>query len=323
MTKQIFVGGVAVGGGAPVTIQSMCNTRTDDTAATVAQIKKLEAAGCQLIRVAIPDEAAALAVDFVQPRSAFESMGTSGVITFCLDTPDFDDSFLNRCHVVPGLWLAHGAMSTFGGALAWLRHKIWPETSSFAELEELAAESLPGANGVLFLPYLSGERSPIWDSNASGCWVGLRLDTTKADMVRAVFEGGAYGLRQILSRGERHWGWKPDTLLSVGGGTRSRIWYQIKADILDVCYLPADLPDATAMGAAILGGIASGAYRGIDDPQLPKVETPRETVRPGCPKHRKVYDEMSRIYDDLYPALKTGMARIAGVGFSPDPMRFE
>ena len=87
--------------------------------------------------------AASLAVDICQPQSAFESMGTSGVITFCLDTPNFEPTFMNRCHIRPGLWLAHGAMSTLGGSLGWLRQKIWPDLPSFAELETLAADSIP------------------------------------------------------------------------------------------------------------------------------------------------------------------------------------
>ncbi|MCC8167244.1 MAG: hypothetical protein LIQ31_14160, partial [Planctomycetes bacterium] len=107
--------------------------------------------------------ASAFALGMQSFGNVFESAGTSGVITFCLDKPVFDDAFMNRCHVVPGRWLAHGAMSTLGGAFSWLRKQVWPELDSLDELERLAAESSPGANGVVFLPYLAGERSPIWD----------------------------------------------------------------------------------------------------------------------------------------------------------------
>jgi xylulokinase len=257
--------------------------------------------------------AAALAVDLVRPRSAFESAGTSGVLTFCLDTPDFDPLFMNRCHVRPGLWLAHGAMSTLGGALTWARSKVWPDSTEYGELEELAATSVPGANGVIFLPYLSGERSPIWDPNACGSWFGLRLGTTKADMVRAVYEGGAYGLRQILTRAEERWGWRPETLLSVGGGTRCHGWLQIKADVLGVAYRAADFADAAAMGAALLGGVAAGVWSGLDDPTLPKLSMPREAVVPST-EMRAVYDDMYGIYERLYPALRLSMAELACIG---------
>jgi xylulokinase len=193
--------------------------------------------------------AAGFALGIASPGDAFESVGTSGVITFCLDEPRFDLTFMNRCHVQPGRWLAHGAMSTVGGAMAWLRNRVWPELRSLAELERLAAESAPGANGLVFLPYLAGERSPIWDAKASGAWIGLRLDSTRADMVRSVFEGSAYGLRQIVERAEREWGWRPQQLLSVGGGTLSPLWHKIKADVLGMAYAPVVVPDAAALGA--------------------------------------------------------------------------
>lgn len=251
--------------------------------------------------------AASFALGRKEPGTAFESVGTSGVITFCLDQPDFDDTFMNRCHILPGKWLAHGAMSTLGGAMAWLRNRVWPELRSLAELERLALESTPGANGLVFLPYLAGERSPIWDSDASGAWIGLRLASTRADMVRAVFEGGAYGLRQIVEQAERRWNWRPNSLLSVGGGARSRTWHQIKADVIGIEYLPATLPDASALGAAMLGGIAAGIYAGVDDPALPKLVTEIEPVLP-CPREQcHAYEKTFRVYNSLYPALREAM----------------
>ncbi|MCD7896343.1 MAG: hypothetical protein LUG50_06665 [Planctomycetaceae bacterium] len=139
--------------------------------------------------------ASAFALGMQSFGNVFESAGTSGVITFCLDEPVFDDAFMNRCHIVPGRWLAHGAMSTLGGAFSWLRKQVWPEIGGLDELQRLAAESPPGANDVVFLPYLAGERSPIWDPEASGMWLGLRMDSNRRDLVRAVFEGTAFGLK--------------------------------------------------------------------------------------------------------------------------------
>ncbi len=255
---------------------------------------------------------AALAVGLAGPRSAFESVGTSGVITFCLDAPDFDPLFMNRRHIRPGLWLAHGATATLGGALQWARTKVWPDCADYAALEALAASSPPGARGLIFLPYLSGERSPIWDADACATWFGLRIDSTKADMVRALYEGGAFALRQILARAESRWGWRPQSLLSVGGGSRCRTWHQIKADILGVGYLPADFADVAALGAAILGGIAAGIYTGLDDPSQPRLSPPGEEVTPNAGT-RTVYDAMFAIYEKLYPALGRLMAEIAAV----------
>lgn len=255
--------------------------------------------------------AAAFAVGVREGGQCFESAGTSGVLTFCLHEPCFDDTFMNRCHVVPGRWLAHGAMSTPGAALVWLREQVWPLLRSASELERLACGSSAGAGGLIFLPYLAGERSPIWDPKASGAWVGLRLDTTPADMARAVYEAAAYGLRQIMERGWQRWGWRPEELLGVGGGARSALAAQIKADVLNLEYRAAELPDAAALGAALMGGLAAGVYTGIDDPALPVASGTAEVVRPGHPDDRRHYELNYDVYRSLYPVMREAMHKLA------------
>lgn len=255
--------------------------------------------------------AAAFAVGIRNAGDVFESVGTSGVITFCLDRPDFDDAFMNRCHILPGRWLAHGAMSTLGGAFGWMKGKVWPEVNNLAALERLAAESSPGANGVIFLPYLAGERSPIWDAEASGAWIGLKLENGRADMVRAAFEGSVFGLRQILSRASQRWGWAPENLLAVGGGARSQFWAQIKADILNLNYLISDMPDAAAWGAAMLGALATGHFNEPDDPHLRFIVSDRKTVCPGPEERRKAYDKAFSVFEALYPALRDSMHKLS------------
>lgn len=265
------------------------------------------AVGTPIALGAADTAAAAFAVGLKSQGDAFESVGTSGVITFCLDSPKFEASFLNRHHVLPGRWLAHGAMSTLGGAFGWLQGKVWPDVRSFAELESLATTSIPGANGLLFLPYLAGERSPIWDAEASAAWIGLRLNHTRADMVRAVFEGGALALRQILQRAENEWAWKPSELVGVGGGARSRFWAQIKADVLGLNYHMATQTDASAIGAAMIGGVAAGVFNGVDDPALPKIRCDEHPVEPGPADRRAVYDRRFEVFESLYPALASAM----------------
>lgn len=254
----------------------------------------------------------------------FESAGTSGVITFCLDKPVFDNAFMNRCHIFPHRWLAHGAMSTLGGAFNWLRHRVWPELETMEELTRLAAESSPGANGLVFLPYLAGERSPVWDPEASGMWFGLRMDNTRADMVRAVFEGTSFGLKQVFDRGKSFWQCNPATLLGVGGGARSKLWAEIKSDILDVEYLCADEPDAAAWGAALMGGVAAGVYNAPDDPDIMFIAA--QSIKTAFPAHpaqlsaefrmdraerRENYAKAFAVYEMLYPALKDAMHTLA------------
>lgn len=255
--------------------------------------------------------AAAFALGIEAAGQCFESFGTSAVITFSLDRPDFDAAFLNRCHIVPGRWLVHGAMSTPGAALAWLREKIWPDLATLADLERLAASSDPGSRGVVFLPYLAGERSPIWDPEASGAWIGLRLDTTRADLARAVYEAAAYGLRQILERATERWGYRPTSMLCVGGGALSTLLLQIQADVMGIVIYAANVPDAAALGAAMLGGIAAEVYSGVDDPALPKLHAGSEGIRPGRRTDRQAYEAAFAVYRTLYPALRNAMHLLA------------
>jgi xylulokinase len=255
--------------------------------------------------------AAALALGLRSSGQVFESVGTSGVITFCLDHPDFDTSFLNRYHILPSRWLAHGAMSMLGGSFGWLQTKIWPEVHSFAELERMAQESVPGANGLIFLPYLAGERSPIWDSEASAAWIGLRLEHGRADMVRAVFEGAAFGLRQILEKAKAQWSWSPSKLVGVGGGAHSRYWAQIKADVLQLEYGLAEQTDASALGAALLGGVAARVYSGLEDPDLPEIHVATDYIKPRSTRPNSAYDRQFSIFASLYPALSDAMHRLA------------
>jgi xylulokinase len=255
--------------------------------------------------------AAAFAINLRERGDVFESVGTSGVITFCLDQPQFDATFLNRYHVMPGRWLAHGAMSTLGGAFGWLQSKVWPEVRSLPELVRMAQDSEPGANGLLFLPYLAGERSPIWDTEASAAWIGLRLAHTRGDMVRAVFEGAAFGLRQILECAERRWGHYPQRLVGVGGGAHSRFWGQIKADILGLDYATAESTDAAALGAALLGGVAGGVYRGLADENLPGIQVAPQDIHPGPAARRALYDRHHEVFKALYPLLAPSMHALA------------
>ena len=180
-------------------------------------------------------------------------------------------------------------------------------SSALAELERLAQESLPGANGLIFLPYLAGERSPIWDSEASAAWIGLRLGHTRGDMIRAVFEGTAFGLRQIMGLAESKWGLKPKRMVGVGGGSHSRFWAQIKADILCLEYGTTEFQDAGALGAALLGAIAGEHFSGLEDPALPSVKISSQWIKPSSVHKQEIYQRHFEIFTRLYPLLATSM----------------
>jgi xylulokinase len=228
-------------------------------------------------------------------------MGTSEVLTFCLNTPNFSPAFMNRGHVIPGLWLSNGAMSTAGGSIKWVLKNIFSEFSSEEELESLARCSPRGANGLVFLPYLCGERSPVFDTRASGMFFGLNINTCKADIVRAVYEGVAYGMQQIYKIGSERWNVSPEYIKCVGGASRSALAIQLRADVLNTQIRTIESNNTAAYGAAMLGAMAAGIYTEIED--VPCIENYGRIVEPNR-DNVNFFDKHSLIYRQLYPNLK-------------------
>lgn len=230
-----------------------------------------------------------------------QSMGTSEVITFCLNAPNFSPAFMNRGHVVPGLWLSNGAMSTAGGSIQWMLKNIFPELSSEEELERLARGAPRGANGLVFLPYLCGERSPIFDTRASGVFFGLNLNTRKADLMRAVYEGVAYGMQQIYKIGTERWNVSPSFVKCVGGASKSALAVQLRADALNTQIRTIESRSAASYGAAMLGAMAADIYGQAED--VPCVEGRGRIVDPEAESAR-FFKRHGEVYRGLYPNLR-------------------
>jgi xylulokinase len=206
-----------------------------------------------------------------------------------------------------------------GGALRWFRDQLGASEQEAAArlgvdpfdlLSEAAAQSPPGANRLVFLPYMYGERSPIWDSAARGVFFGLSLASQKRDLVRAIMEGAAYGLRHNLEVAAAA-GFDATTLACVGGGARSALWNQIKADVLQ---RPIRLPRAATgapFGDAVVAAAGVGLYPSIEAAVATMVQQgatyqPQRALAPR-------YDALYRIYLDLYPALKASFQALAAI----------
>ncbi len=236
----------------------------------------------------------------------FESVGTSNVLTICTDQPNVLDSrFLNRCHVIKNRWLSHGAMSFPGAAIQWFYDQfLKPEGHSKAILDELGEKSTTGANGVFFLPYMQGERAPIWDANARGVFAGIHLTTTKADMYRAVLEGCSFGLRQINEIIEEKYHIKTEGFQSIGGGAKNKTWAQIKANVLNRKIHIKDIAETGVLGACLIAGTAIGYYSSLD--QSAKVVR-NNTIYTAEPEidQLEVYHEIFEKFNELYPSLKS------------------
>ena len=198
-------------------------------------------------------------------------LGTSSWISLCSDNPIYDESMttFNYAHIVPGRYVPCGTMQCGGGSLDWavkqLCAKEYSEdkNATYKLVRELIAASPTGANGMFFLPYLLGERSPWWNADARGSFVGMTLSHNRGDMLRSVMEGVAYNLDIILKSFTGKTNIKD--LIVVGGGARNDNWLQILADVFGLpVKKPIILEEATSMGAAITAGVGVGLFDSFD-----------------------------------------------------------
>ena len=255
---------------------------------------------------------ASLAVGVTKAGDVCESVGTTNVLTICVDQPKFDHSFINRCHVVDGTWIYQGAMSHTGSSYQWFKDEFCRDLQDeselthqdvFTRMNEEAKEARPGCDGLVFLPYMLGERSPVWDPYARGVFFGISLQTARKEFNRAIMEGCGYGLRQLAEIAEKVTGNHISEFVSIGGGAKSEIWAQIKADIMGVDIKVLDLNDMAPIGAALLAGVGAGVFRDVYEAS-DKVEKKLCRVVTASHEHDEAYGKGYRVYTELYPRVK-------------------
>ncbi|HEY8179491.1 MAG TPA: xylulokinase, partial [Candidatus Limnocylindria bacterium] len=240
-------------------------------------------------------------VGAVAPGTTALSLGTSGVIFSSTDQPLFDPRGRVHafCHAVPGRWHMMSVMLSAAGSLRWFRDAIAPGTG-YDQLLAGVDEVPAGSDGLWFLPYLSGERSPYPDPLARGAFVGLTLGHDRRHLTRAVLEGVAYGLRDGLDLMLEAGTPAPSQIRISGGGTASPLWRQILADVLGTELATVSTTEGAAYGAALLAAVASGWFATVDEAVTALVAvTP--TATPGPDAER--YAEGHARYRELYPAL--------------------
>ncbi len=255
---------------------------------------------------------ATLAAGVVKNGDVCESAGTTNVLTICVNEPKFSNSFINRCHVVEGTWIYQGALSHTGSSYQWFRDNFYNDTIEYENLDENQAFELmnrdaegskPGAGGVVFLPYMLGERSPIWDPYARGVFFGISLRTSKKDVNRAIMEGCGYGLRQLSEMAEDLTGNKYTSFKSIGGGAKSLTWAKIKADITGKDIEILDMNDMAPIGTALLAGVGVNVFKDVYE-AADKVEKKIYKVVKSDDSNKEVYDICYGIYTSLYPRIK-------------------
>ena len=253
----------------------------------------------------------AVGVGAVVPGIAAMSVGTSGVVFAPTAGPAVEpDGRLHAfCHAVPGTWHLMGVTLSAAGSLKWLRDEVAPD-ASWDELTALAEPIPPGAEGLVFLPYLSGERTPYPDPHARAAFVGLTVRHGLGHMVRAVLEGVAFSLRDVFELVSKT---APDPLRELrasGGGTNSPLWRQIIADVLGAPISLTRTAEGVATGAAILAAVAAGWYPTVEAACEAMVEV-TDTTEPGS--NAGAYEKAYAVYRSLYPALKDTFADLAAV----------
>jgi xylulokinase len=246
--------------------------------------------------------AAALGVGVDRPGPVSVVLGTSGVVFAALPAFAADQQARVHafCHAVPGGWHAMGVMLSAGGSLRWFRD-TFASGRGYQELIAAAEEWPPGAEGLTFLPYLTGERTPHADPQARAAFAGVTVRHDLGAFVRAVLEGVAYGLRDSLEL-LRELGVDPQTGHVSGGGARSEHWLRILASVLGLPIRRTATDEGSAYGAALLGGVAAGVFRDVHEAVASCVRLV-DAVEPD-PEWSAAYQRGYRRFQLLYPALR-------------------
>jgi xylulokinase len=250
------------------------------------------------------DQAAqAVGVGAVQPGIIALTLGTSGVVFASTGEPFIEpEGRLHAfCHAVPGRWHLMGVMLSAAGSLRWYRDTLAPG-ADFDALLAPAATVPPGCEGLLFLPYLTGERTPHPDPLARGAFVGLTVRHTQPHLTRAVLEGVAFGLRDSFELIKGAGLAEIKQVRVSGGGARSPLWRQILADVLTAELVTVNTTEGAAYGAALLAGVGAGAWRDVDAACQSTIQVTGSTTPQADIVAR--YERSYATYRELYPALK-------------------
>lgn len=252
----------------------------------------------------------ALGAGIVRPGQTQEQGGQAGGMSIQVDTPQIHPKLILGYHVVPNQWLLQGGTVGGGGTLRWFNEQLGTfeqllgkekEMSPFEIMSEEAGQISPGSDGIIFLPYMAGERSPIWNSKARGVFFGLSYDKTRAHMIRSIMEGVGYSLLHNLNTASEI-GVNAAVLNSVGGAANSQVWTQIKADITGKVIQVPFSDHATSLGTAILAGIGAGVYNNFEQAVQQTVHIQR--IHYPNKKNNKIYQRYYQLYLDLYEKLK-------------------
>ena len=256
------------------------------------------------------DQAAqAVGVGAVQPGIIALTLGTSGVVFATTESAlvEPEGRLHAFCHAVPGRWHFMGVMLSAAGSLQWYRDTLAPAVS-FDELIDEAQDIQPGSEGLIFLPYLTGERTPHPDPLARAAWIGLTVRHTRAHMTRAVLEGVAFGIKDSFTLIQKAGLGSIDQVRISGGGAKSILWRQIIADVLGVELVTVNTTEGAAYGAALLAGVGAGSFYTVQEACEAAIQI---TGRTSPSDNTQLYQQFYPRYRALYPALASEFKALA------------
>jgi len=281
---------------------------TGEVTSQAAEVTGLKA-GTPVVGGGGDQSAQAVGVGAVEPGIVALTLGTSGVVFASSDEPFVEPQGRLHafCHALPGKWHLMGVMLSAAGSLRWYRDTLAPGVD-FDALLAPAADLPPGSEGLLFLPYLTGERTPHPDPLARGAFVGLTVRHTQAHMTRAVLEGVAFGLRDSFELMTQVGLAEVGQVRVSGGGAKSPLWRQILADVLDVELVTVNTTEGAAYGAALLAATGAGFFPDVASACAATVELTGRTVpSPASAAYADIYP----LYRELYPALRPSFNAVA------------
>ena len=268
------------------------------------------------------DQAAgAVGNGIVQTGIVSSTVGTSGVVLAFSDEPAVDPALRLHtfCHAVPGKWHLMGVMLSAGGSLQWYRDTFCSEEKTVAAalgkdpyeiITAEAAQAPLGCEGMIFLPYLTGERTPHPDPLARGTFFGITRRSDRSHFARAVLEGVAFGLRDSFEI-MREMNLPIRQVRASGGGARSPLWRQIQADVTGFTHVTVDVDEGPALGVALLAGVGVGVYPSVEEACGAVIRLDKESAP--CTVNHAAYDRFYSVYRTLYPSLRTQFAEVSQI----------
>ena len=267
--------------------------------------------GIPVIAGAGDQAASAIGNGIVQTGTVSCTIGTSGVVFAFLKEPAYDPKgrVHTFCHAIPGAWHVMGVTQGAGLSLQWFRNQL-ASNAAYDDLTREAETSPRGADGLFWLPYLMGERTPHLDANARAAWIGLTAKHRRADLIRSVLEGVCFSQNDGLEI-IRQLGAAPAVVRLSGGGAKSAFWHQLFADVFNIPVAILESQEGSAYGAALLALVGTGEYSRAADVCTKAVK--EITIKQPQPEAAQFYRKTYNIYTSIYPALKSSFQTIGAL----------